>query len=60
MPLFAQALEAERVPFVVNAGRGFWEQQEVMDLVNLLRVSANALDEVSRAAVLRSSAVWSF
>lgn len=54
MPVFAQALEAEGVPFAVNAGRGFWEQQEVMDLVNLLRVSANSLDEVSRAAVLRS------
>lgn len=42
------------IPYTVVGGIGFYQQQEVQDLVNLLRVVDNRRDELSLAAVLRS------
>ena len=52
--LYEQALEAARVPYYVVAGRGFYQQQEVRDVLALLRVLEDPSDELSLATVLRS------
>ena len=52
--LFEHALEAEAVPYYVVAGRGFYKQQEVLDLVHLLRVLEDPTDDLHLAGVLRS------
>ena len=57
MGVFTGAFADLGIPFVVTGGKGFYETQEVADLVNLLRVVANVRDEMSLAAVLRSPLV---
>ncbi|HOF17969.1 MAG TPA: PD-(D/E)XK nuclease family protein, partial [Phycisphaerae bacterium] len=47
---------AERgIPYYVVAGSGFFRQQEVYDVLNVLRVIDNPADDVSLFGVLRSS-----
>jgi len=55
-PLTA-AFDEASIPYVVTAGKGFYETREVSDLTHLLRVLANPRDEISLAAVLRSPLV---
>ena len=50
----AKGLQAAGVPYQVSAGRGFFEAEEVRDLVSFLRVLRNPRDEISLAAVLCS------
>jgi len=52
--VYEEALEARGVPYYVVAGRGFYKQQEVLDVVNLLRVLQDPTDDLSLAGVLRS------
>jgi len=52
--VYEEALEARRVPYYVVAGRGFYKQQEVLDVVNLLRVLQDPTDDLHLAGVLRS------
>lgn len=52
-----QTFDKLGIPYLINRGRGFFEGREVVDLVHLLRVIANARDEISMAAVLRSPLV---
>lgn len=47
-------LRQKGIPYTVVGGIGFYQQQEVQDIVNLLRVVDNLRDELSLAAVLRS------
>jgi len=54
---FAEGLRRMGVPYHVAAGRGFFDAQEVRDLLCLLRVFDNAADDVSLAAVVRSPMV---
>ncbi|MGH9719254.1 MAG: UvrD-helicase domain-containing protein, partial [Bryobacteraceae bacterium] len=54
MPVFARALDAAGIPYAIAGGRGFYEEQEITDLIHLLRIVANPRDEISLAAVLRS------
>ena len=49
-----KGLQAGGIPYQVSAGRGFFEAEEVRDLVNLLRVLRNPRDEIALAAVLCS------
>lgn len=42
------------IPYTVVGGVGYYQQQEVQDIINLLRVVDNLRDELSLAAVLRS------
>lgn len=42
------------LPFVTIAGRGYYDRQEVWDLLNLLRALHNPADTLSLAAALRS------
>jgi ATP-dependent helicase/nuclease subunit A len=54
---FTAAFDEAGIPYVVTAGKGFFEAREVSDLTHLLRVIANPRDEISLAAVLRSPLV---
>ena len=49
-----KGLQAAGIPYQVSAGRGFFEAEEVRDLVSFLRVLRNPRDEISLAAVLCS------
>jgi ATP-dependent exoDNAse (exonuclease V) beta subunit len=57
MAAFTAAFDKAGIPYLVNRGKGFYETREVNDLTCLLRVIANPRDEISLAAVLRSSLV---
>jgi ATP-dependent helicase/nuclease subunit A len=52
--LYAAALQQAGVPYVIVDGRGFYERQEVIDLMNLLAVLLDAGDNLALTAVLRS------
>jgi ATP-dependent helicase/nuclease subunit A len=54
MQAITDAFDESGIPYVVTAGKGFYEAREVNDLTHLLRVLANPRDEISLAAVLRS------
>jgi ATP-dependent helicase/nuclease subunit A len=54
LDLLEQALRDFAVPFVMNRGRQFFEEQEVRDLIHWLRVIDNPRDELALLAVLRS------
>ena len=52
--LYERALENARVPYYVVAGHGFFKQQEVLDVLHLLRVLNDPSDDLHLAGVLRS------
>ena len=54
LDLLEQALRDYGVPFVMNRGRQFFEEQEVRDLIHWLRAIDNPRDELAMLAVLRS------
>lgn len=43
-----------KIPFVLHSGKGFYEAQEVLDLINLLRVLTNKARSLELAGILRS------
>jgi len=47
-------LSSQNVPYYVVGGKAFYSRQEVVDLLNFLRVLDSQLDEVALAGVLRS------
>lgn len=47
-------LRLQGIPYTVVGGIGFYEQQEVQDLLNLLRAVGNSWDEIPLIAALRS------
>ncbi len=47
-------LRLRGIPYTVVGGIGFYSQQEVQDMLNLLRAVRNSWDEISLIAVLRS------
>lgn len=51
--LYEEALRQQGIPYGVVAGAGFFERQEVMDILNLLKVSLDPHDEPALLAVLR-------
>ncbi|MDR3593107.1 MAG: UvrD-helicase domain-containing protein [Negativicutes bacterium] len=51
---YAWALQAAAVPYYIVGGRGFYNCQEVQDVLNLLRVVENRFQEAALAGVLRS------
>ena len=51
---FERAFRSWDIPFVLTRGQRFFEQQEVADLLNWLRVLDNPRHELALAAVLRS------
>lgn len=51
---YEEALKAHGIPFVTTAGRGYYNRQEVWDLLNLLAALHNPSDDLALAAALRS------
>jgi ATP-dependent helicase/nuclease subunit A len=51
---FEDALRQSGIPFVVAGGIGFFQQQEIYDLANLLRFLVDARQDIALAGVLRS------
>lgn len=54
LTVYENALRALGIPFVTIAGRGYYNRQEVWDMLNLLRALHNPGDDLSLAAALRS------
>jgi len=52
--LYEQALRERGIPYVLISGGGFYHQQEVLDMLNLLRVLLDPWDEPALLAFLRS------
>ena len=53
---YESALEAQNIPFVTVAGRGFYDRPEIRDLLNALAAIADPSDELALAGLLRSPA----
>lgn len=53
-PLYEDVFKAEGLPFVTVSGRGYFNRQEVWDLLNLLNALYNPADQLALASVLRS------
>ena len=51
---FEEALRRHGIPFLVTGGIGFFEQQEIYDLSNLLRALSDQREDIALAGVLRS------
>src|SRR5262249_30348907 len=54
LTVYEEALKAEQIPYLTVAGKGYYDRQEVWDLLNLLRALYNPADQLSLAAGLRS------
>ena len=53
-PIYEEVFKDVGLPFVTVAGRGYYERQEVWDILNLLRALHNPQDDLALAAALRS------
>ncbi len=51
---YEDALDAEGIPFLTLAGRGFYQRPEIRDLVVVARAAADPTDDVALAGALRS------
>lgn len=51
---YVRALRAAGIPFRIESGKGFYQTQEVLDVVAFLRVVHNCHDDVAVATLLRS------
>lgn len=51
---YVQALRAAGIPFRIESGRGFYQTQEVLDVLSFLRLVHNRHDDVAVATFLRS------
>ncbi|MBI5673798.1 MAG: UvrD-helicase domain-containing protein [Nitrospirae bacterium] len=51
---YLDALRRHDIPYVIEGEKHFYRRQEVIDLVNLLRVLDHAHDEIALAGLLRS------
>lgn len=52
--LYEEALRTAGIDFIATAGSGFHRRQEILDVINLLRVIVNPRDAAALAAFLRS------
>lgn len=55
--IYEEALRKAGIPYTVVAGAGFYERQEVVDVINILKVLADPWDEHALLAYLRGPAV---
>ncbi|MBN2305068.1 MAG: UvrD-helicase domain-containing protein, partial [Anaerolineae bacterium] len=53
-PLYEDVFKAAQLPYVTIAGKGYYDRQEVRDLLNLLAALHNPADDLALASVLRS------
>lgn len=54
LPLYEEVFKSQGIPFLAVAGRGYFDRQEVWDLLDLLRFLHNPADSLALATVLRS------
>ena len=54
VPAYEAILRAADIPFQTVQGKGFYQREEISDLIQLLRFLDNKTDELALAAVLRS------
>lgn len=54
MPRYESVFQTQEIPYITVGGIGYYEQQEVWDLMNLLRVLHNPMDNLALASILRS------
>lgn len=54
LQVYEQAFQNENIPYVVLGGQGFYERQEVLDVINVLKFVQNRDDEVALLGFLRS------
>lgn len=54
MHLYERVFRDHGIPHHVSSGRGFYQSQEVADLINLLSVVDNPINDIPLASVLRS------
>jgi len=54
MRIHERELTERQIPYFVQKGKGYFQTQEVRDLMNLIRVLDNPRDDYHMAAVLRS------
>ncbi|HTM53842.1 MAG TPA: UvrD-helicase domain-containing protein [Pirellulales bacterium] len=52
--IYEEALQRQEIDYYVVGGHAFYAQQEIFDLLNLLRVIANPTDHLSLVGALRS------
>jgi len=52
--MYAASLQTAGVPYYIVGGRGFYNCQEVQDILNLLKIVENRFQEAALAGVLRS------
>src|SRR6185369_8974096 len=52
--IYESTLRRANIPYQTVLGRGFYEREEISDLIQLLRFLDNKTDELALAAVLRS------
>jgi len=52
--IYEDALRVQGIPYITNAGRGYFNRQEVADLVTLLKALYNEGDHLALAAALHS------
>lgn len=52
--VYESALRRAGVPYLTVQGKGFYQREEITDLIQLLRFLDNTTDELALAAVLRS------
>jgi len=55
--LYEEALRKAGIPYVVVAGKGFYERQEVVDVINVLKILADPWDEHALLGYLRGPIV---
>ena len=54
VPAYEATFRASNIPFQTVQGKGFYQREEISDLIQLLRFLDNKTDELALAAVLRS------
>ena len=52
--IYESALRRGGIPYLTVQGKGFYQREEITDLIQLLRFLDNTTDEIALAAVLRS------
>lgn len=52
--LYEEVFKARGIPYLTVAGRGYYDRQEVWDMLDLLRFLHNPADDLSLASALRS------
>jgi len=52
--VYEAALRRAGIPYLTVQGKGFYQREEIVDLIQLLRFLDNTTDEIALAAVLRS------